>query len=839
MRNLELCFNRVKKNFEIHENITASLFFATLILIFFFPVVFQGKTLTTSVNWGSVMNNGPYGYDGVRPSMLAVRDPGAFGWQDAPLTNYIGKIIKNEHRIPLWNPNMGLGYPILAGIQEGIFFPLNFINFLFSSELSWDIFFLIRIFLAGFFTYLFARKIGLEKIAAYVSAIIFMFNGYTLEYLNMAHLSTEALIPLILLCTEYFLEKRNIKSFILYTVALALAILPGMPEATFFVFLISFLWFAFSLFFLHPEINKREKYWLIFFLALSNTLSLLLTAVQLIPFLELLKNSFNTHSYGTPGLYFIPLNFSFSLFSPFISNPLFNWIGGAVSYLGISSFALSVLAILSFRTFTAKKGRILLFFSLFALLLLAKIYGLFFINLIGNLPILKTLIFPKYAIPTVMFSFSILAGFGLSSLNEKKIKWLNLKIFSSLIIIITSFFYMLCRNANLFAQNTKSINSTLSIFYLNFQKIFPFKIPGLFLESNRPSFDPTYLFLILLITITILSTLWLLTLVFFHKKSTLSWLITVFVFLELYAYALPLQRADRYDTYKKAPYLDFLEEKTKTDGEIFRVYAQSAKKVQPSVLYPNISSVFGLQDIRFLLALGEKRYFEFLEKIVGVPTEEVSTIRFTGDYPTSLDNKYFDLLNVKYFIIPSEFEISDNVGEIVYNKEVKIIKNKNYLPRVFIVQKAVESSKSDVFAKLKKNDFDFKKEIVIENDTKNKLTESPTDTSSTDSIATITNYDDERVDIETQTNKHGYLVLSDQYYPGWKAFIDGKETEIFPTDYVFRSIKITKGTHAVSFIYDPLSYQAGKWISLASLFFLIILFLFEKTIPFKKKKNLQ
>lgn len=830
-------FKKIKNYFLMHEYISATLFFIFLITIFFFPVIFSGKTLTTSVNWGGVMSSGPYEYSGTRPIMLPVRDPGAFGWADEPLTNYIGKVIKNEHRIPLWNPNMGVGYPILGGIQEGIFFPLNYINFIFSSQLSWDIFFLIRIFLAGFFTYIFARKIGLGKIASCVSAIIFMFNGYTIEFLNMAHFNTEVLIPLALLGTEYFLIKRNIKSFILYSIILALTILPGMPEATFFVFLISFLWFIFSLLFLHPEINKKEILKFMFFLMLANIVALLLTAVQLLPFLELLKNSFNTHSAGTAGLYSTTINFSFSLFSPFISNPIFSWIGGTISYVGISSFILSTITVLSLKNLSSRNKKILLFFFIFIFFMLAKCYGLFFINWIGNLPILNTLIFPKYAIPSIIFSFSIISGLELSLLINKEIKWLNIKIFCALIIILVSFFFMLHETRVLFSENAKSIDSLLNIIYSNFNTHFPIKIPELFLESNRILFNLLYLILTLFIGLILTFIFWLLLISFSHKRTLFSSiLIMVFIFLEFYAYALPLQRADRYDTYKKAPYLNFLESENRKNGEIFRIFAQSEKKVQPSVLYPNISSVFGLQDIRFLLALGEKRYFTFLEKGLKIPIEEINSIRFTGDYPIPLDVNYLDLLNVKYFIIPKDSKISDSIGKIVYNNEVQIIENKNYLPRTFFVQKAVVSLQNDVFSKLDSKDFDFEKEIIIEDKLNNRPIEDNTEEfPSTNSKATITKYSDEQINIEVQTNISGYLVLLDQYYPGWKAYVDGIETEIYPTDYIFRSIYLNKGNHEVEFIYKPESYKIGKWISGFTFLILIFFFLKRKIIEFYNK----
>jgi uncharacterized membrane protein YfhO len=53
------------------------------------------------------------------------------------------------------------------------------------------------------------------------------------------------------------------------------------------------------------------------------------------------------------------------------------------------------------------------------------------------------------------------------------------------------------------------------------------------------------------------------------------------------------------------------------------------------------------------------------------------------------------------------------------------------------------------------------------------------------------------------------LVLSDTYYPGWKAFVDGKETKIYRADYAFRAIPLNAGTHRVEFTYDPISFKLG------------------------------
>lgn len=60
-----------------------------------------------------------------------------------------------------------------------------------------------------------------------------------------------------------------------------------------------------------------------------------------------------------------------------------------------------------------------------------------------------------------------------------------------------------------------------------------------------------------------------------------------------------------------------------------------------------------------------------------------------------------------------------------------------------------------------------------------------------------------------ETKNPALLVVSDLYYPGWKAFLDGKEWPIFRTDCLFRAVLIPAGKHQVLFEYQPLSFAIG------------------------------
>jgi uncharacterized membrane protein YfhO len=73
------------------------------------------------------------------------------------------------------------------------------------------------------------------------------------------------------------------------------------------------------------------------------------------------------------------------------------------------------------------------------------------------------------------------------------------------------------------------------------------------------------------------------------------------------------------------------------------------------------------------------------------------------------------------------------------------------------------------------------------------------------------------------TEGDAFLYVSDAYYPGWKAYLDGKETLIYQANLAFRAVYVPRGTHTVSFFYRPLSVYIG--FCLTVLGFLISLFI--------------
>ncbi|MEW5720160.1 MAG: YfhO family protein, partial [Chloroflexota bacterium] len=90
------------------------------------------------------------------------------------------------------------------------------------------------------------------------------------------------------------------------------------------------------------------------------------------------------------------------------------------------------------------------------------------------------------------------------------------------------------------------------------------------------------------------------------------------------------------------------------------------------------------------------------------------------------------------------------------------------------------------------------------------------------SAVEITRYQPERVEIKATTDRAGYLVLTDSWYPGWRAFVDGQPAPIYRADVIFRAVPLEPGTHTIVFEYRPDSFLIGAIISAASFIILVV-----------------
>ena len=92
-----------------------------------------------------------------------------------------------------------------------------------------------------------------------------------------------------------------------------------------------------------------------------------------------------------------------------------------------------------------------------------------------------------------------------------------------------------------------------------------------------------------------------------------------------------------------------------------------------------------------------------------------------------------------------------------------------------------------------------------------------------DDRASITEYAANRIELETATGAPGLLVLSEVYYPAWKAYVDGQPAPVYLADHLLRSVPVPEGEHTVELRYESWTLRVGIAISLVTLATLIAL----------------
>jgi uncharacterized membrane protein YfhO len=83
--------------------------------------------------------------------------------------------------------------------------------------------------------------------------------------------------------------------------------------------------------------------------------------------------------------------------------------------------------------------------------------------------------------------------------------------------------------------------------------------------------------------------------------------------------------------------------------------------------------------------------------------------------------------------------------------------------------------------------------------------------------------------VEVDAPAAGWLVLSDRFFPGWTAKVDGAPTPIFRANAMMRAVKVDRGKHGVEFVFRQPGLRPGAAVSAAAWFALACLIVLEKT----------
>ena len=152
-------------------------------------------------------------------------------------------------------------------------------------------------------------------------------------------------------------------------------------------------------------------------------------------------------------------------------------------------------------------------------------------------------------------------------------------------------------------------------------------------------------------------------------------------------------------------------------------------------------------------------------------------------------------------------------------KDFQVYRNKNALPRAFLLHEAaIEPRPENVVLALRRFDVEPRHTVILESGTPVPSKEPGTaEPGNTGESVRATRYTPNAVDITVKANTPGWLVLTDAWYPGWQATVDGRPAPIEPADYAYRAVHVDAGEHQVSMQFRPSSWVWGRALSLLTL----------------------
>lgn len=735
-----------------------------------------------------------------------------------PLVIFKARLL-GSGQVAFWNPHLLFGFPQLADQDVLALHPLNLILLLpLKPHVALSSFAVAHYILAGILGYALGRSLRIGRAGAFITGVTFALGGYLMAQLtNLPIMTGSVWLPLILLLFVKALDTMRPTYAILCGGAIALQIVVAHPQVVFYSLFVLGAYGAFKLIRLVrdkdiavPE-KRRTALLLLSLMVGALLVGLLLAAVQIAATWELkgLSPRATGLSYYTMTTYSLPpYNLLTFVFANILGNPVFGYTGEQTfgelhAYIGVLPLMLTLWA-----WSRKKRDPHIAFFAILAggsvLLALGHYTPLY--DLLLHVPGFNFFRAPARWLFIVSFSLSLLAGYGFDALLGSRggpesrrfailwrtLSWANVGI--SIVLLAGLIFGEQASRALTSAGSGLLSEEALGRALLLVQGLT--RLP-LIQVSEDPSttvssLNPALLYVLLSNAGFLLIHLW-------NRRrikaaafqATMIGLIVVDLLFTGGTTINPVRDASYFE--RQIESTTFLRQNSGLHRVFPPVYGDDVEN-----LVDNIPIMYDLYSVRgHASELVLERYKAFIEAL----PKRAALLNLAG---------------VKYVLLeeapayPGFVRVDAGTGPEMHE-------NTTVLPRAFIVHRSeVIPSPEAVLERLLSEDFDPSQTVILEAPSPD-LDQQGLPPASDLHGAQITSYSPHRVVIEADLEADGFLVLSDTYYPGWRAFVDGQEREIYQADYLFRAIFLEQGRHVVEFRYSPPFVRIGLAILLVNL----------------------
>ncbi|MEZ5503560.1 MAG: YfhO family protein [Halioglobus sp.] len=690
--------------------------------------------------------------------------------------------------LPMWNPYAAVGAPFLGDLSMGMFYPLNWLIFLFAVPLALLViqFSTITIGIVGMWLY--TRYLDLAVPARVLAVVLFSYALFT-ESFHPALGSSFCWMPMLLWLLQRFFDRPVTSGAWALCVVLALCFLAGFPNFFLYTCLILGVYGLVLVGYCYRDWGFAGVMPRMGLLVMALVLMVGLVAIQLLPAYELSTLSVRNVESGTGYQ-------SGSIWENFSIGVMFrNFVLRDHAYLYANSTQIidsgiyylgGALLLLPFAFLPARTRRVsgalvaaLVFMCLF--LLSRDVAALSFLQ---KIPLAGSLRIHGRGVAYVQFLVIVLSAIGLSAICE-------------------------------LAKSSQGSRSS----QLDGKRLALLTAGAVFLASVVLSIPVSRWLIAGLISSVLLMWLMYARARRFLTVTQLAWLIALLIVTDVSAH-----RVNRF----------LVPAFTRADGGFIVNNARNIKKrsdhyrvlfvpatVGKAYLLANIGPRYQIPSITAYSSLTLARWENYLRYFTGQEdfdymVSHSANTRFYGEFTPALMRM---LLPVPWVLetVSLRYLLSKKEGDTVLV---------DALPRAYAVgQYVLAADEQESLAAIKTHRSFLGHMVVLEN----AVPTFPSRTASApDNRVTIRRHTANQVELEAELAAPSLVILTDAYYPGWQAFVDGKVAAVYRANSLFRAVEVAAGKHTIVYRYHPASLRWGLIITLVSAAVITLLIVRER-----------
>lgn len=685
---------------------------------------------------------------------------------------------------PLWNPLQFCGTPLLANFQSAVFYPPRIVHALFDFVTATTIFILLRVWLCGATAYWCGRAIGLGRAGARFLSLGWMLCMYNMVWVYWPVPDVSAWAPVLFLGVERILQRRYRQGFFAIAVGGTLILLAGHPETAFTLALGIGAYFLIRL-----ALERRwgRRLWVPLVVAGAAWVPvLLICAVQLLPFMEYLVNSF-TYATRTASHDAVPTLLSRGLVAlwvprffganmdgnfwglkedasaSFAGNPVGNTNHVSYIYVGIVAWIAIGLAMSRFGSDRLTRDRwIALMLPGIAGLLLALEHPI--LGFVHEWPLFSSIV-RTYYVNFLLLALVVIGAIGIDALSREALTLRALR-WPVLMAVIVAFFvggsYAVQRAAIPDAEVGRYVLAQLALALVF--ALTAIVTAGVAIKSGKCRVGALLLSALLAADLLV-------------AARGIRW------------------TSPREHINVRTALFDYLNE---LDGD-------ARFTLMTGRVLPGVSQMYGIEMMNGYDAILPERFRRLV----------VNSSDYWGTLEPSVSAKYY---------VYRKGEVDSDTPKFQHLKNVdgfNVVENRRAFDRAYLVGSVEIVPDSDaLFRRLADVDFDPAQRVLTTAPPEGDL---PSSAGVELGIARLVSRTPTSVSVEVNANAPCVLVLSDTFYPGWVAQLNAVEVDVFPANYAFRGVLVPEGQHVVEFEYRPLSFRVGLAVSTLSAILSVIL----------------